>query len=271
MKPSGAFHIGYQPLQMYPHSVDGKISYREVIPALALQPYVFCYWELKTVAPLEEGFHYQVVADGCMDFFMALDQPRHKFLMGYSRSHSRFSLGTSFHYLGVRFLPLALPMIFRLNAHELKEQVLPLTEVLPKIARLADAVIHPTTSLEQLKGHFDRAIGQYIEASDFNPDPRVLNAVAQIYATRGALPIEQLDTGLGARQMRRLFREYLGGSAKSLAMIVRFQNAMRFLAQAPDYGFKYLKQDLGYTDQAHFCREFKAFAGASPQKLKTNP
>lgn len=50
----------------------GAVSYQEFLPHQQLQPYIYCYWQLKTNQKLNHPFTYRVVADGCIDIFLSL-------------------------------------------------------------------------------------------------------------------------------------------------------------------------------------------------------
>ncbi len=58
------------------------------------------------------------------------------------------------------------------------------------------------------------------------------------------------------------FREELGVPPKALARILRFERAVGRLRAGDDLAA--LALDAGYYDQAHFNRDFRAFAGATP-------
>ena len=49
-----------------------RVEYAEIFPDIRLQDFIYCYWELKTVQPLNKPFLFRVVADGCIDIFFDL-------------------------------------------------------------------------------------------------------------------------------------------------------------------------------------------------------
>jgi AraC-like DNA-binding protein len=66
------------------------------------------------------------------------------------------------------------------------------------------------------------------------------------------------------RGLQRLFREYVGVSPKWVIQRYRlFEAAERLSAGEVDDA--QLARELGYFDQAHFIRDFKAVVGRSPQ------
>ncbi|MGV9299438.1 AraC family transcriptional regulator [Amycolatopsis sp. NPDC003676] len=70
--------------------------------------------------------------------------------------------------------------------------------------------------------------------------------------------------GLSVRAVQRLFAEHVGTTPKWAIRIYRLNEAARLLAApaAPDYAD--LATRLGYSDQPHFIRDFRAVTGAPP-------
>jgi len=100
---------------------------------------------------------------------------------------------------------------------------------------------------------------------DLEPSAAVL-AATRVVETGGVHTVSELanDVGLSVRQLERQFREQVGMSPKALARLTRFEAAQRRIFEGRELSFTRLAHDLGYADQAHFNREFRAFATRSP-------
>jgi AraC-like DNA-binding protein len=100
---------------------------------------------------------------------------------------------------------------------------------------------------------------------DLEPTAAVL-AATRLVETGGLGTVSALADGVGlsVRQLERQFREQVGMSPKSLARLTRFEAAQRRIYEGGELSFTRLAHDLGYADQAHFTREFRAFAERSP-------
>jgi len=72
-------------------------------------------------------------------------------------------------------------------------------------------------------------------------------------------------TGLSAKRLIALFREEVGLTPKAYWRVRRFQGALRRIDRGKRNGAQ-LAAELGYFDQAHFDREFRAFCGLSPSQ-----
>ncbi|WP_437621585.1 helix-turn-helix domain-containing protein [Sorangium sp. So ce1151] len=87
-----------------------------------------------------------------------------------------------------------------------------------------------------------------------------------LHASDGGARVGALAERLGVsvRQLERQFKRAAGLSPKALARLIRFSRATERLELDPGASLTALAFELGYADQAHFIREFRAFAGMSP-------
>ncbi len=66
------------------------------------------------------------------------------------------------------------------------------------------------------------------------------------------------------RALERLFRRQIGLPPKTVIRRFRVQQAAARVAAGEAIAWTALAHDLGYCDQAHFIREFKAQTGRTP-------
>ncbi|WP_344862931.1 helix-turn-helix domain-containing protein [Amycolatopsis ultiminotia] len=92
------------------------------------------------------------------------------------------------------------------------------------------------------------------------------DAVETIAADPGITRVAQLSaaTGTSIRALQRLFAEHVGSTPKWAIRIYRLDEAARRLAAEPAPDYAGLAARLGYSDQAHFIRDFRAVTGCSP-------
>ena len=74
---------------------------------------------------------------------------------------------------------------------------------------------------------------------------------------------------MGKKQFERVFCHHVGMMPKEYARIVRFQKTL-LMMQSGVTGYADIAFAAGYSDQSHFIREFKKFAGCTPERL-THP
>ena len=103
------------------------------------------------------------------------------------------------------------------------------------------------------------------------PLPRSEMALARrILAGQGVLrlELEANDRGISLRQLQRRFLRATGLSAKTLAVISRFEAARRVLGSNPSLDVVDLGYRLGYSDYSHFSRDFTRFLGVTPRAFQ---
>jgi AraC-like DNA-binding protein len=257
----------YAPVQPSVKQTTSQVAYHEFLPDIRLQDFIYCYWELKTSEMLDSPYIYRVVADGCMDIFFELDNPQENYIMGFSRKYTEFSIGRSFHYIGIRFLPAMLPHLFKVDAAELSNRVEALQDVLPGMAAFITNTFHPLQSTYSLNVVLDQYFLNHLSKTTLTTDNRLHQAIHIILQRHGVLNIEtELDTGISPRQLRRLFEFYIGDTAKTFSKVVRFQNILHAKPSVQSLRQNKLFFDSGYYDQAHFIKEFKSFYGITPKQ-----
>lgn len=245
----------------------GHVTYFEFLPDVRLQQFIYCYWELKTTAPLDEAFMYRVVADGCIDIYFDLNDPSDNYVMGFCRKYTEFPLDNAFHYVGVRFLPTMFPQLFKVDASQLSNRYEKLEAVVPATANFIASRFHPGMNPVEMAGLFDHWFMDVLSGASFDEDNRLYEAIGIILQQSGVLNVEtDLNTGISPRQLRRLFEFYIGDTPKIFSKVVRFQNILRAKPSTQSLRNNKLFFDVGYYDQAHFIKEFRNFYGVTPSK-----
>ncbi|HEX6673711.1 MAG TPA: helix-turn-helix domain-containing protein [Actinomycetes bacterium] len=103
-------------------------------------------------------------------------------------------------------------------------------------------------------------------------DPQVVavnRIVDQVVVDRAITKVDHLveRTGMGKRRLQRLFAEYVGVSPKWVIQRYRLHEAVeRLAADLGDLDLASLARELGYFDQAHFVKDFKALVGRPPAR-----
>ena len=82
------------------------------------------------------------------------------------------------------------------------------------------------------------------------------------------VPIGELadEVGWSRRHLAATVHRELGMAPKALARLLRFEGALQRLRDGADLAD--LALDSGYYDQAHFNRDFRAFAGVTPTEYR---
>lgn len=96
--------------------------------------------------------------------------------------------------------------------------------------------------------------------------PLVTGMVYSVARDRSILSVDDLVEryGMNKRMLQRLFAKYVGASPKWVIQRYRLHEAAERLTADPSVAQSSLAAALGYSDQAHFIRDFKAVVGTSP-------
>jgi len=112
-------------------------------------------------------------------------------------------------------------------------------------------------------------VEEFLRSRSPQPDENVARISQIVYAVardRTVLKVEDLVERyeLPKRTLQRLFAKYVGVSPKWVIQRYRLHEAAEQLAADADVSQSTLALTLGYSDQAHFVRDFKAVVGTSP-------
>jgi AraC-like DNA-binding protein len=101
------------------------------------------------------------------------------------------------------------------------------------------------------------------------PDALVATGLATVLSSAGSVAIESLARSLGVsrRLLEYRVKARTGMTPKRLSQIVRTREAIRRIRRKPHRPLGAVAAGLGYCDQSHFIREFKATAGSAPTKF----
>lgn len=256
----------YKPVQPTVKQSADNVTYAEISPDIHLQKFIYCYWQFKTSTPLTTPFNHLIVADGCIDIYFDLNNPKESYVMGFCKKYTEFLLENTFNYIGIRFLPTMFPQLFNVNAKELSNRFEQLENVIPTTSNFIKNNFTEKLTLDEIKKYLDDYFLQLVSNTSFNWDYRLYESLQLILNNNGSLEIEDLNTGISPRQLRRLYEFYIGDTAKTFSNVVRFQNMLN--NNPTSKGFRKNKSffEAGYYDQAHFIKAFKNFYGVTPGK-----
>lgn len=256
----------YQPIQPTVKQWTNGVSYIEFMPDAQLQPYIYCYWELKTTQHLALPYNYRVVADGCIDIFFDMNKPQESFVMGFCKKFTEFTLEPEFHYVGIRFFPTLFTQVYNIDAATLSNLDQPLN---PISSITAEFIAEHFPNTEAISSLLDQHFLKIINPGTFHIDKRMYDALDLILKAGGNINVDSdIDTGISSRQLRRLFEYYVGDTPKSFAKVVRFQRVLKSRSTIKNTKGNTIHFDEGFYDQGHFIKDFKKYYGLTPGKVR---
>jgi AraC-like DNA-binding protein len=245
-------------------------GYAEWAPPAALRDEVACLWA--AVVPEDADRVTLVLPDGCSDLIW--EQGVDAYVAGPDTGPVRNVTTAGTVIAGVRFRPGAGGQVLGLPLSEIRDQRVPLAELLPSAAKRIPATADPALAAARLLDTAGRL------AADGTPDQAVARAAALLRDPAARTEAVAVDVGLSERQFRRRCQAATGYGPKTLQRVLRFRRFVRMLdarmldARLPAVasepgppGLASAAAQAGYADQAHLTRECSALSGLTPAAL----
>jgi AraC-like DNA-binding protein len=195
-------------------------------------------------------------------------QAASSFVAGLHERHAFVRSGGGAFCLQVDLTPAGAHRLLGAGMHELAGQVVDLDALLGSWAKRLATRLYDAPGWAARFTILDAALTQRLEAAP--PTPKLVEAAwAAIRRDNGAVKIGVLAQALGCsrKHLNEVFQHAIGVSPKSAARLTRFENAIQELAAGRVASLSELALLCGYYDQAHFNRDFRAYAGESPTGL----
>jgi AraC-like DNA-binding protein len=172
--------------------------------------------------------------------------------------------------VGAQLYPGASEYLFGATSEELAERHIPLGDLWGAQAAAALAQLQAAPTPEACMGVLEQRLAARL------PVLRGLHpAVAQaLRVAHGAQRVDALvrASGYSHRQFNALFRRAVGLSPKAYVRVLRFQSVLqqshRLAGQQAPAAWADLALQAGFSDQAHFNREFREMAGVTPEAYR---
>lgn len=168
--------------------------------------------------------------------------------------------------VGAQLLPGAAQILFGAPADELAERHTLLDDLWGSSADSAREQLIEAGSPERKLDVLESLLTARIPAVG-GLHPAVAQALEQFWITNDVRQVVEAS-GYSHRQFIALFRRAVGLTPKLYCRILRFQEALKRFVADPKASLADLAFDAGYSDQPHFNREFREFAGVTPEHYR---
>jgi len=263
-----------------------SVSLSEYIPPSHLQPYIERYWEGKFNTSGGQLLSQRVVPNGYVELIIHLSdlhcdlykdnqwsQSPDYTIIGVHTQPYEVKFSDLVDVFGVRFKPEGFYNIFGVPASKFKASYEDMESIVGRNFSLFCEQMKNTITTYQPFYPQDSKISianNYLTHNlekhkiEFN----YLNRAGEIIRqTNGFIRMEELADRayISMRQLERAFIEKIGITPKFYTRLARLNEVNRQLAQHGKIDFTKISYHCGYSDQAHFIREFKKFTGAIPK------
>lgn len=255
--------------------------YREIQPPSHLADLIRYYWILEDRPDdSSQAINFRVLADGYPGFIFTYgNNSDWKFMQpsnpvpipqcsffGVLQHFRDLYVHGSYGILGISFFSHSFHTLLDIPANEIANQSIGIEDLYGyKGKHLREKLQNATDNTERIA--FINDFLTCIQQDTLAKNTVVRQGVLQILSQKGTTSISSLTQHLGIsrRHFERRFKALVGISPKQYSRIIRFQQVLRYPFEPREMSLANLAFICGYSDQPHFIREFKTFAGFTPR------
>lgn len=197
-------------------------------------------------------------------------------IFGLATSRQDLYLTSEYLMIKVYFISGCLYKLLRISMHEFLHQYIEGQAILGKeISEIEDQLEHATT-YDELIQIIDSYFIKKVRQTKFSLEP-IDKIGAMILANPSGFNLTKTanDACLSFRQFEKRFERQIGVTPKYFARICRFYEAYVLKEKFPEMDWLSIAIKTGYNDYQHLVKDFKKFAGETPnlliQKSNLNP
>ena len=248
---------------LHPHVARGRFVHERVAPTnAALAEHVAHFWWVAWDLRGEAPFTTQTLPHPVVH--VVFEARRTEVLGVATGAFTRKLVGVG-HTIGIKFRPAMFQPWLRAAASTLTDDKLPLSQLLGISARELTRAARAASRLRDAIPALERILLA-----------RMPGASVEHHATRDLVERMASDpeltrvehvaalAGVDVRTLQRRFARLVGVSPKWVIQRYRLHEAAAKLTAAQPPTLAAIAASLGYFDQAHFARDFKAVVGAAP-------
>lgn len=247
-----------------PFFQDGVQDYNELMYS---KPYQALFYEFRT-GKEDTTDSVTYIPNGCMDILFILDSDgSHMEILGSSTQAKQIRRLSEASYFGIRLKPGLCISYQGLTLKDITDHELLFEHIREGFLTDFFCYLKETDELEQKIDLFHSYFDSYINAGEVNDLTGYI--LSEINFSQGNVKIHELADELhySERHISRIFQDTMGLTPKTFARIVRFQNVVDSILHQPIHSLCDYMSELGYSDQAHFQREFKQYTGITPKRF----
>jgi AraC-like DNA-binding protein len=250
----------HEPGILYARTAREKFRYGTLQPAPELAPFVENYWTVSW--DLSEPYAQKVLTRPGVNMTFKAGRSR---IAGLTTGTFTEVLEGRHRVFGVRFRTGSFRSFLGAPVAAITDRFLGVQEVFGSRALELEHALLSASDEEAQAAIMDCFLGPLVPRRD-GLAGLAEEVVAAIAADRGLVRVGELagTLGISSRRLQRLFAEYVGAGPKRVIRRYRMHEALARTASGAPVSWGQLATDLGYSDQAHFVRDFTTSVGVPP-------
>jgi AraC-like DNA-binding protein len=245
-----------------PKTGQTKFQLSRHLPALDLSCFVLRYWIVKWDLRGQEPYLSENLPYPCVNLVIEKDKSR---IYGVVKQKFSYLLTGKGQVFGVKFRPGAFYPFVKSPISNFTGSSISFQEAFGVASQPLEEAILSLEDKEKMIELAEAFLRERLPERDETVE-LINQIVERIIAEREITKVDDIVSrfDLSKRTLQRLFNQYVGVSPKWVIKRSRLQEAADQLAAGEIIDWPSLALDLGYFDQAHFIKEFKAIVGKSP-------
>jgi AraC-like DNA-binding protein len=247
-----------------PHVFDGDVRHARVAPLAELAPFVEHFWIVHW--DLRRPFRVETLPHPSVHFTI---ENRRSAIGGVNTGKFSRLLSGRGRVFGIKFRPGMFRSLLAAPVHTATDRVLPVRKVFGAegVALVRRVLAEPDT--QRCVEHAEAFLAPRLSSPD-STMTWVRDLVERMAVDRTLVRVEQVASlaQMELRRLQRLFRIYVGVSPKWVIQRYRLHEAAEQIVRGDVSDMATLALQLGYFDQAHFIRDFKAMVGCPPGEYR---
>lgn len=240
-------------------SSGSRVDARSLAPPADLADVVESLWAGRWDLRGQEPHTSELIGDPAVHLVFEGGDRRESRVVGvWTRVWRRTLEGQGF-VRAVKLRPGAGPALLPTPVGAFSNRVVPLADVVGEVGALESAVLDPADDEAGLLAVGDWVRGRVHRDGDIALAVSLVQRIVDSRLTR----VDALSevSGLGVRSLQRLFRSHVGASPKWVIRRCRLQEVALRVERGEAEDLADLAYTLGYADQAHLARDFRAVTG----------
>ncbi len=188
-----------------------------------------------------------------------------KLIIGQLTSYANLHTIQNSKIIGVNFQVTSLYKMFNISLKQFTDTAKPAIEFFGNNINKLFQTLNKASDKKEMVCILNSYFQTLINEKSIETEPFDL-LITEIERRNGIISVSKMQEIYPAseRTLQRLFRDRVGVSPKMFCMILRHLNIFKIIKANPRISFAKLVYECGYSDSAHFSKDFKKIAGITP-------
>ncbi|OGT82319.1 MAG: hypothetical protein A3J35_06165 [Gammaproteobacteria bacterium RIFCSPLOWO2_02_FULL_52_10] len=238
-----------------------------ILPSKELSFYVEQFWIVRWDLRNKKPHLQENIPHPCVHLVLEKNKSR---IVGIVTRKYSYCLQDAGKIFGIKFRPGGFYPFLNSAVAEFTDSNLSMHDVFDDCENFINTVLDENAD-EAMVNYAEKFLCSKLPAQKDNNIEKINNIIAKIETDRCITKVDNIVTisGINKRTLQRLFYKYVGVSPKWVIKKYRLQEVLEKFENG-NVDVQDMIYELGYFDQSHFIRDFKAFIGKSPHMYMDN-